>query len=148
MALSPYRPNEGIYARAVAGGALLLLTLFGCVRLYQQMDVEETTKMLGLPVPHAALWAGFVFVLLALVIAVFALGLRTGMRAIDARARGFVDLLVETELELQKVAWPTKDQLTNSTVVVLVCIVILGIFLVSVDCFVSRFMSLAGVLPR
>ena len=58
-----------------------------------------------------------------------------------------VDLLVDTQAELQKVSWPTREELRSSTTVVLVCIFILGAFLYVVDVVVSFVMSRIGVLP-
>ena len=85
-------------------------------------------------------------VLVAL-IALLAFGISTGYRFIDSKTHAFIDLLIETEGELQKVSWPTKDDLVNSTSVVLVSVVVIGVFLWVVDVLLSAAMSSAGVLP-
>ena len=148
MALVPYRPNEGRYSRIVAAAGLLLLDLFASVRLFQTTVTEGTFALLAMPVRYSTIWAAVFFLIAGVVIAVFTFGLRTGIRSLDAVTASFVDMLVDTEAELQKVSWPTKDDLTTSTSVVLVCVVILGIFLWCVDLVVSFLMSSANVLPR
>ena len=56
----------------------------------------------------------------------------------------FAGFVGETREELKKCAWPTKDELIGSTVVVFVSLVILGGFTAIVDTFVTavvRFLS-------
>ena len=125
-----------------------MLDLFASVRLFQTTVTEGTFELLAMPVRYSTIWAAVFFLIAGVVIAVFTFGLRTGIRSLDAVTASFVDMLVDTEAELQKVSWPTKDDLTTSTSVVLVCVVILGIFLWCVDLVVSFVMSSANVLPR
>lgn len=46
------------------------------------------------------------------------------------KAKGF---LKEVHMEAKKVSWPSRVQLTASTTVVFICIIIIAIFLGSVD---------------
>lgn len=55
------------------------------------------------------------------------------------RIRNYVD---ETQEELKKCSWPSRDELKGSTVVVMVTILILGAFTVAVDWFLSNIMRL------
>ncbi|OOP55062.1 MAG: preprotein translocase subunit SecE [Candidatus Brocadia carolinensis] len=64
----------------------------------------------------------------------------------DNGGKKTVEFLIETQGELQKVAWPTKYELVGSTVVVLVSVVVIGIFVLGVDWFVSIIMGYIGVL--
>lgn len=48
----------------------------------------------------------------------------------------------QTRDELRKCAWPTKDELKGSTVVVVVSTAIIGVFTVSVDFVVMKLMQL------
>jgi len=48
----------------------------------------------------------------------------------------------QTRDELKKCAWPTKDELKNSTVVVVVCTALVGFFTVSVDFVMMRLIRL------
>jgi preprotein translocase subunit SecE len=47
----------------------------------------------------------------------------------------------ETVAELQKVTWPSKDELVGSTIVVMVVSLILGFFIFGVDLLLARGVS-------
>jgi len=147
MALTPYKPNQGLYARGAAGGALLFLALFSAVRLMLSMEAGTAFELLGLEVPTGAVWSAAVFVVCGLLIAILTFGFETGLAGVDGKVRGVVDLLIDTQGELQKVSWPSKDELRRSTTVVLVCIFVLGAYLFTVDLVVNLFMTRIGVLP-
>jgi len=148
MPISIYKPNQGTYARAAAAGALLLLDLLACVSFYGMLGGEEKFKAVEIPVPYDAVWAGILFVALAAVIAIFVFGVQTGLRRLDAASSSLVDLLVDTQGELQKVSWPSREELSRSTVIVLSCVLLLGGFLWVVDIVISSAMMVLNVLPR
>jgi len=50
--------------------------------------------------------------------------------------------LLETRTELKKVSWPTKDELKESTRVVIVASIVLTIFIGVVDQVLSRIIKL------
>ena len=50
------------------------------------------------------------------------------MKFITDRYRGFKGFLEEVQVELKKCAWPTRPELMESTVVVIVASAILGAF--------------------
>jgi preprotein translocase SecE subunit len=147
---APYRPGQGVYARGAAAGAVLLLALFGSWRLYVQVRgvTDKSVPLLGMQVPYAALWAAAAFVLMAAVIFLFTFGLGTGLKSLDARTQGLIDLLIDTEAELAKVSWPSSEVLSRSTAAVLVAMVLLGIFLFCVDSVVAFVMGALRVLPH
>ena len=146
MALTPYKLNQGVYARGVAGMAMLVLALLASVRLFELIGGEGAPAVAG--VPAAYLWAALLFMVIAVVVCVFTFGVQTGVRGLDAKSRSFVDLLVDTQSELQKVSWPSREELRSSTVVVLVFILILGAFIYMVDLVISFTMSSLRVLPK
>jgi len=147
---TPYRPAQGLYARIGTAAALLLVFLFGSYRLYSLLATGpgRTFVVLGLKVPYAALVPGGVFVVLGALTWMVSFGPQTGIRGLDGLTRKWIDLLIDTESELRKVSWPTRDDLVNSTTAVLVSIVLLGVFLVGMDYLVGWVMSLVGVLPK
>lgn len=55
------------------------------------------------------------------------------------KIRNYVD---ETQEELKKCSWPTREELKGSTVVVMVTIALLGLFTVGVDWVLSGLMRL------
>ena len=147
MALSPYKLNQGVYARAVAGMAILVLALFASVRLFELLGGRDQSPM-AVGIPVAYFWALALFVVLAAVVSVFTFGLHTGVRGLDSTSMALVDLLIDTQTELQKVSWPTREELRTSTTVVLICLAVLSVLLYAVDLVVSFVMSTFGVLPK
>jgi len=147
MALSPYKLNQGVYARAVAGMAILVLALFASVRLFELLGGRDQSPM-AVGIPVAYFWALALFVVLAAVVSVFTFGLHTGVRGLDSTSMALVDLLIDTQTELQKVSWPTREELRTSTTVVLICMAVLSVLLYAVDLVVSFVMSTFGVLPK
>jgi preprotein translocase SecE subunit len=147
MALSPYKLNQGVYARAVAGMAILVLALFASVRLFELLGGSDQSPM-AVGIPVAYFWALALFVVLAAVVSVFTFGLHTGVRGLDSTSMALVDLLIDTQTELQKVSWPTREELRSSTTVVLICMAVLSVLLYAVDLVVSFVMSTFGVLPK
>ena len=145
--MAPYRPGQGVYARAGTAGALILLSLFGTARLFGLLPSESSFDFLGMPVPHSVLWTGLVFVLVAALVFLFTFGPHTGLASLDAKTHALIDLLIDTEAELGKVFWPGRDDLVRSTTAVLVSIVLFGVFLLGVDWFFGFVMTRLGVLP-
>ena len=70
----------------------------------------------------------------------------TGISPLDAGGKKMIGFLIDTQGELQKVSWPTKYELVGSTAVVIVSVVVIGIFVLGVDWFVSTIMEYIGVL--
>jgi len=50
--------------------------------------------------------------------------------------------VAETKEELRKCSWPSKDELVESTTVVMVAIIILGAYTVGVDFVISLFVRI------
>ncbi|MBI5309163.1 MAG: preprotein translocase subunit SecE [Planctomycetes bacterium] len=72
--------------------------------------------------------------------------METGVKPLDNSGKRVVEFLIETQGELQKVSWPTKYELVGSTAVVIISVVVIGIFVLGVDWFVSLIMEYVGVL--
>ena len=59
------------------------------------------------------------------------------------------DLLIETEIEMRKVTWPTTREVTGATVVVLVVVLLLGLYLWFLDMtFQYTFLKWLGLTAR
>ena len=127
----------------------LLMALFASVRVYQlsYTDGEAGIEMLGMDIPHSAIWAAVLFVGLAFVAFVFTYGLQTGLAAVDKGSHTLIDLLIDTQAELGKVSWPGSEELSRSTIAVLISILLLGVFLLGVDWLVASALRTLGVLP-
>lgn len=128
MALELYKPEEATRSRggiAVLCGALLL---YGVASLYEylaggfwQMDLTRGAMGDEFPISPRVLLCGVLVVLFA--IAIYAL----------CNHRRVVDFLIDTETEMQKVSWPSRNEVISSSIVVILCVIILAIYLGVVD---------------
>jgi len=125
----------------------MLLALLAASRLFARLLTDESFSVLGVQVPHAAIWAGLLFLLLAAVAFLVAFGVPTGIKGLDARIHKLIDLLIDTEQELNKVSWPNRDELTRSTTAVLVTILMVGGYIFCVGIVILYVMSSLSVLP-
>jgi len=139
MPSTVYRPGQGTYARGSAAAAALVVAAFASWRLFTKLDAAASDnadggfRLLGLSVPPAALWAGGLFVLVALIVVVVFFGLSTGLKGLDGKTQLLIDLLIDTQTELTKVSWPSREDLVRVTAAVLVSIALLGGFLFGVN---------------
>lgn len=149
MKFEIYRPGQGVAGRTIAAGALGVLALFASVRTYNSgiLSNEALRDFGGLSITPAFIGAVVCLVALGFTVALLCCGWTTGIEAIDKRTRAFNDLLVDTQAEMQKVAWPTREELYSSTAVVMAFMLILGFFIASADIVISTIISLTGILP-
>ncbi len=147
MKLLPYKPRQGKYARYAVAGAIAVLLLFAAWRMTRFIGFGRPFSLLGMSVPHGAIWGAGVFLIMGCLAAVFIGGFRTGWKAFDATTASCVDLLIDTENELQKVAWPGREELRRYTIVVIACTLVIGGLIYSADVIISTTMRSLGVLP-
>jgi len=130
------RQEQGRMARMAAFWICTLLLLFGCTSLHTTLVARdlltgqvfgvERIPVLGIDFNWAFVVASVLFLAGASVIAWW-------------QAKPKVSgLLNDTEAELRKVAWPTFDEVVRSSVVVIVCVVVLGVFLAGSDMVLGR----------
>ena len=131
--METYKAGQGSLARLTSWVAMLLAVGLGCAELYSWIqDPREDTALLpgalfaDLPFFNAPLSWKF---LLCAVIFVGGIWL---VRRIMAR-RDAVDALIETEQELRKVSWPTRDESINATGVVILVSLLLTATLFAFD---------------
>lgn len=129
-----YKEDQGRLARLVAFWVLALFAFFGCYALYNEvlrakfesLRTPLIDSMKKVPVLGIELNGGFL-IALALFLAVLWFLHRWLQREKVA------DLLIETESEMRKVTWPTMSEATNSSVVVIVCVLFLMVYLAGAD---------------
>ena len=125
--MEAYKSGQGSLARLATWVGLMLVTFLGCVELYSWiqnpkgdgpvfgLDSELTRNLPVLHVPFS--WK------FLLCLALF-IGCVWLVRRILTRP-ATVDTLIEVEMEMKKVSWPTRDESINATwVVVLVTLLI------------------------
>ena len=101
-------------------------------------NTAVATNVAAAPVRTAAKSGSYLGLIIwgAVIIGVFAFLWYKGYLV---RMRNYV---AETQEELRKCSWPTREELKGSTVVVMVTIAILGLFTVGVDWVLSNLMRL------
>ena len=146
-----YKQDQGRMARMATFWVLAILIFYGCyslrIELAGRFDVSLGAKLweggripiLGVDVTGALLIAAVVFI--------------AGMVLLYrwAEKPKIADALIETESELRKVTWPTLPEAVNSSVVVIITVLILMAILAGADWvlgkWVSRILTGGVVIP-
>ena len=137
-----YRKDQGRYARMLAFWALLLLFSYGCFHgggladlLDRWMDPAANPVLIN-PFPILkTLKVSTCIALGVLVIAGF------GLHVVLNRKR-IADSLIETEVEMQKVTWPSWGAAWQGTKAVTVMVIVLFVFLTAVDLLLVQAMTM------
>lgn len=126
MGLDIYKKGQGSWARLSAyvfGG---LLVVFGAFALYGAINVPNQHVLVR---DWPLVGNVSAYKVIAVVVGVAAL---FGLHLVLNRPRS-VDLMVETEQELRKVAWPTGKDVWNATLVVAFVSVMLALVMWGLD---------------
>ncbi len=128
LSLQSYKPKQGRLVRQLTTAGVALIALLGAVSLSQgpMIGVEPEWVRIGVPV------------------LVFLVGLVFAFRIVNYSV--FADFLIAVQGELTKVSWPSKQELKNSTIVVVVTMFALGGMLLVYDLFWYKLMTTVGVL--
>jgi preprotein translocase SecE subunit len=86
------------------------------------------------------------FLVSVALIGVYTTGYETGLGRVDVNTKKTVEFLIDTQGELHKVSWPTREELIGSTGVVIILLVILGAYIFGVDWVITRIMKIIGFL--
>lgn len=125
-----YRPGEGGIARATAFWSLAGFAYLAARRFYlwsQRWDFFEK-DLLGTEIPVLAfpLTPGFIGA-----VAIFLLAVWGTMKLLNAPKAA--NLLIDTELEMKKVTWPSFDEARKASFVVIVCVAVMFVFMTLSD---------------
>lgn len=122
MAFKIYKPGQGRYARISTGVLLGLLVAYGCASLKGALSEAGTLMTFSrFALTYAQVVPVVVFIVLVTAIA---LGLNYAK---------FADFLIETEIEMGRVVWPTRKEVFASSTVVIVAVIGMAILLWAVD---------------
>lgn len=125
-----YKPNQGRIVRQLTCLAIWIVISLGCWALYSTLrgSIDSESLMLMVPlVPAVLLMAGVWF----------------GFRVVNWPR--FADFLIAVEAEMNKVTWPSKDELIRAAIVVIFTIFFLAIALFLFDIFWQQLFSMIGV---
>jgi len=121
-----YKPKQGWYARVYTAAGLGVIVALGLWRLHETLMTNTIATRYGVP---AAIGVVLGWVIFRLV-----------------QYPPFVEFLIATEAEMNKVSWTSRDDLYRATTVVLTTVVLMSVFLFGVDWVWSNLLQLIGVL--
>ena len=132
-----YKEDQGRLARMAAFWSVVLLVLFGCTFLYDILIGFDSMNpaVAGIRIPIVSVDLNGAFIVTALLFLTGVIVIRRWQQKPKV-----ADLLIDTESELRKVTWPTMDEVTNSSLVVIICVVVIGAFLAAADYFLGELM--------
>jgi preprotein translocase SecE subunit len=70
---------------------------------------------------------------------------RGSVQTAPSSPRGFLE---ETRQELQKVVWPSRDDVQAGTIVTIGLLIVFGLYISGLDFLVERLFSAIGLLPK
>ena len=123
-----YKPLQGRLARIWTAVGLGLVIFMGLRELWLTLDANQATfaTVYGVPAVLGAVLGWVTFRLL--------------------QFPPFVEFLIATEAEMNKVSWTSRDDLKRATTVVLVTVLLMAVFLFGVDWVWMQLLRALGVL--
>jgi len=121
-----YKKGQGNRARAAAALSAVAIAAFG---------IWEASRVFV-----SQGW----FYFSTVVLVVFVAGLGLYLSLVHPKTS---EVLIETQAEMKKVAWPPKQEVKGSTLVVIGTVIIFGLFLFAVDHALLWFTQLVRVFP-
>jgi len=115
MVFDIYKRGQGKYTRLCSAFAIAIIAGLGCLQLYKKLQAGDIGLWVETMVP-----AGL-FVVLAL----FAFWL--------VNKPSIADFLISAEGEMKKVSWSSRQEITVSTFIVIVVVVLMAILLGTTD---------------
>jgi preprotein translocase subunit SecE len=124
--LGIYKRSQGRIARQATFAAIVIVFLLGVWRLSIYLVSAGRTMQFAVPT------------------AIGVVGIWLAFRLVNLPA--FADFLIAVEAEMNKVSWPTRNELVRSSLVVMFCIFFLAIVLYGYDLFWSTLLHLLRVV--
>jgi preprotein translocase subunit SecE len=121
-----YKPMQGRYARIYTAAGLGLIVVLGLWRLFEVVHDAPPATRFGIPTAVGVVLFWIIF------------------RLVEYPP--FVEFLIATEGEMNKVSWTSREDLYRATTVVLTTVFLMAVFLFGVDWLWSNMLQLIGVL--
>lgn|SRR5690554_1833796 len=122
-----YKPNQGRMVRQITAVAVFVIVGLGCWRLYTFLPTVMDNTVAARSIAGVLLASGLWF----------------GFRVVNWPR--FADFLIAVEAEMNKVTWPSKDELKRAAVVVIFTIFFLAVVLFAFDIVWQFIFSKLGV---
>jgi preprotein translocase subunit SecE len=119
-----YKPSQGRMARQITGGAIFLAFAIGAWRWYStnygfgllaEATTQQAAEILRYVLPTLVLLAG----------------VWIGYRTVNYPR--FADFLIAVEAEMNKVMWPSQDELVRSSLVVIALLIAFAVLMFAFD---------------
>ncbi len=152
MGFEVYKKKQGVYARYTVAALLGLVAFYASYALYGTLiSLPEVYADARVPVINVSFNWGFLssailFLISGTLVGILVGGVQTKVGPLDAGGRKIVDFLIDTQAELQKVSWPTKQELVGSIIVVIITVVVLSVYILGLDALMREVMKLLGFL--
>ncbi len=137
MGIQIYKKGQAPLTRYVAAGSCGALLAWGCYSLFKAIYVEGWPRALLFEVPGLGLEITPAFLIALATFAAVGFGLFILMNRPTT-----ADLLIDTELEMKKVSWPTRQEAWNSSIVVVVTVLIFTVILFTFDVILNKALQL------
>jgi preprotein translocase subunit SecE len=137
MGIEIYKKGQAAFTRYTAAGALAAMLGWGGYSLFKALYREGwlRSELVDIPGVGFAVTPAMLIAVAVFVAASFGVFLLLNRPAT-------ADLLIDTELEMKKVSWPTRQEAWNSTVVVIVTVAIFTVLLFTFDVVLSQILKL------
>ncbi|MDR4505261.1 MAG: preprotein translocase subunit SecE [Candidatus Scalindua sp.] len=152
MAFGVYKKGLGVYSRCAVAGLFGLASLFASYSLYGTLvNLPEffggvKIPLLGVDLTWGLVCSFILFLFCGFFICLITTGFEVGLGRLDRMSKRAVEFFIDTQGELQKVSWPSKNELVGSTIVVIVCLLLMSLYIFGVDWVVSTVMEAIGLL--
>lgn len=137
--MAPYKEGHGVLVRRIAFVSLALLVFWGGLSLYGwlQFPFVKANRWIDYEIPVVKQYVDPAFVITWLLVVGGCVG---AFRLLNREKAA--DFLIETDTEVRKVTWPTWNDAWNSSLVVLLFVVVVTAYIFVCDFVMSRLVGL------
>lgn len=128
--LQLYRKGQGKWTRLIAAGGIIALASFGCWSLYNYLMGFPGVRGVEIgTIPGVEVVVNLPFLISIILFAIIAF---LSYYFIGYRKK-VCDFLIETELEMKKVSWPSASEVFGSSIIVIITVIIFALFAIACD---------------
>ena len=137
MAITIYKKGQAALTRYSAAGVCAALLAWGCYSLFKAIYLPGWPRHSFFEVPGVGL---DITPALLIAVAVFAASAFAVFLIMNRPTTS--DLLIDTEQEMRKVSWPTRQEAWNSSVIVIVTVAVFTVLLFVFDVILNKLLTL------
>ena len=132
-----YKSGQGKAARLIAAFSLEALIIYGCYTLYYAINTGSWARIVLTNIPGVERDLNPPLLVTLIVFGVFSF-----LVFFFCNWHKSTDFLIETELEMHKVSWPSRSELVGSSLIVVVVVTVLAFVILGIDYVVQLVMRL------